>query len=247
MTLGRPTLRPAGCARRTLKLMLSMAWLIACSEAGAKKTQDPELITASARGAVLQALKAPEKANVSLTFAPLSDRLRLPACGQALAAKPLMLNAQGGPFSIEVRCSGGPSWRLYVQGEASLNSPVLLAARDLPRGTVLAKADLTFETRALHRLPGGYALKPEDLLGRRLRQPLQAGQVVSPRATAAPLWVRLGEPVTLTSGQGGLAVRMEGIALSNGTENATVRVRNARSQRVMQGRVVAPGTVALGH
>jgi flagella basal body P-ring formation protein FlgA len=98
----------------------------------------------------------------------------------------------------------------------------------------------------LHRQAGGFALRTESLEGRRLRYPLARGAVVPPRATASPLWVRTGEPIMLAAGKGPLAVRMGGVALSNGAENDTVRVRNHGSRQVLQGRVVGPGEVKIG-
>lgn len=206
--------------------------------------QPAEAMVAAAKAHVVAALNVPIGASLAVAFNPPDSRLRLAQCSQPLEAQAPRLPAAGGPLSVRVQCLA-PRWSLYLQGEAKITAPVVTAGRDLPRGTPLTHSDFEVKTRVLHELQGGYALDADALAGRRLRQSLRQGAVIPPRATAAPLWVRTGETVTLAAGTGPLAVRMTGTALANGSADDTVRVRNGRSQRILQGRVVGPGEVQI--
>lgn len=206
--------------------------------------QPAETLVAAAKAHVVAALNVPTGASLAVAFNPPDSRLRLAQCSQPLEAQATRLPAAGGPLSVRVQCLA-PRWSLYLQGEAKITAPVVTAGRDLPRGTALQVSDLEITMRVLHELQGGYALSPNALAGRRLRQSLRAGSAIPPRATAAPLWVRTGETVTLAAGTGPLAVRMTGMALANGSADDTVRVRNGRSQRILQGRVTGPGEVQV--
>lgn len=206
--------------------------------------QPAEAMVAAAKAHVVAAMDVPSGATLAVAFNPPDARLRLAQCSQPLQAQTASLPPAGGPLSVRVECPA-PRWSLYLQGEAKLSAPVIMAQRDLPRGTPLQRSDFEVKTRVLHELQGGYALDADALVGRRLRQSLRQGAVIPPRATAAPLWVRTGETVTLAAGTGSLAVRMTGTALANGSANDTVRVRNGRSQRILQGRVTGPGEVQI--
>jgi flagella basal body P-ring formation protein FlgA len=205
----------------------------------------PEALVAAAKNHVEAVMRVPEGARLAVAFAPPDSRLALRPCDAPLEANAAWLRDAGGPISVQVSCQA-PRWSLYLQGEAKVTAEVWVAARDLPRGTQLTAADLEVRSKTLHQLSAGYALASTSLEGRQLRQSFSRGTVVAPRATAAPVWVRTGEPITLAAGTGPLAVRMAGTALTNGSANDTVRVRNKRSSRVLQGRVIGPGEVQIG-
>ncbi|MGB0317210.1 MAG: flagellar basal body P-ring formation chaperone FlgA [Pseudomonadales bacterium] len=208
-------------------------------------SQAPTALIKAATAYVETALRVPPGAHRTVAFVPPRSTLGLKACEVPLEASAPFLPETGGPLSVRVACPS-PWWSIYLPGELHITAEVWVAARDLPRDTELRASDLTLQRLPLHRQAGGFALRTESLEGRRLRYPLARGAVVPPRATASPLWVRTGEPIMLAAGKGPLAVRMGGVALSNGAENDTVRVRNHGSRQVLQGRVVGPGEVKIG-
>ena len=229
-------------------LLLALIGLIPSNEVLAKDGDriGPEALIRTAKAEIARQIPVPKGGTLSITLAPPDPRLVLSPCGEPLRATLPYVPRQGGVISIAVSCTRPEPWSLYLSGRATLRAPVSAAARDLPRGTRLAKDDLILRTVDLSTLPAGYALKNDELINRRLRQPLRKGTPISPRATEAPLWIETGEPIVLQAGQGALAVRVDGIALANGTEDALVSVRNRASRAVLRGRVIAPGVVQLG-
>jgi flagella basal body P-ring formation protein FlgA len=240
---------PTGMWRRRLASfgLLGLLGWAAPTHARDGEAMEIEALIKVARNAVIRELTVPPGGRLSLTFTPPDSRLRLARCATAPRAELARTPAAGGPVSVRLTCEDPTPWRLYLQGQAEIRAPVLIARTDLPRGILLKASHFEPEEHALHTLPGGYAVAAESLEGRRLRQALRQGTPISPRATEAPLWVRTGEPVTLAAGGDGLTVRMEGVALSSGSDNATVRVRNLRSNKILQGRVIAPGLIQVGY
>jgi flagella basal body P-ring formation protein FlgA len=78
-----------------------------------------------------------------------------------------------------------------------------------------------------------------------MRRTQPAGAVVTAAALAAPEVVRRGELVTLTSGNGAIDVKSEGIALEPARLNQRLKVRSA-SGRVIEGTAEGPGRVRVG-
>jgi flagella basal body P-ring formation protein FlgA len=62
---------------------------------------------------------------------------------------------------------------------------------------------------------------------------------------AAPRVIRRGQQVSIRSATTGVQVRMGGRALEGGAIGDLVRVRNASSGRIVEGRVVGPGRVRV--
>lgn len=238
------------CLQRQLRRLATLVLLGAATtaEVGAKEGS-PGLasrLVDAAKAEVAARIPVPKGGTLSIALAPPDPRLNLAPCPGKLATKMLQAPAHGGAISVQVSCPGPTRWSLYLSGTASVRAPVATARVGLARGALVAADDLEMRMAELSTLAGGFALAKAELIGRRLRQPVAKGNPIAPRATAPDLWVKTGEPIVLTAGQGALAVRMEGVSLSDGAENALVSVRNAVSRKILKGRVIAPGLVQLG-
>ena len=72
-----------------------------------------------------------------------------------------------------------------------------------------------------------------------------AGVALTPDKLASVKLVRNGELVQLVSASSQVQVAARGKALNDGTQGNTVRVRNLSSGRVVEGRVIGLGKVAV--
>jgi len=66
------------------------------------------------------------------------------------------------------------------------------------------------------------------------------------RQLDAPIAVNKGDEVRIRSGQGLIAVSMNGTALGSGMPGEQIPVRNVQSDRVVKAWIVAPGLVSTG-
>ncbi len=70
--------------------------------------------------------------------------------------------------------------------------------------------------------------------------------MLSARQLVAPIAVNKGDEVKIRSGDGPVAVSMNGTALGDGMPGEQIAVRNVQSERVIKAWVVAPGLVSTG-
>lgn len=182
----------------------------------------------------------------NIRLQPLDPRLRLPKCQAALEAFLPSGARTAGNTSIGVRCPDAKPWILYLSANIQIHDQVLVAKRFLRRGTILSAADFQSERRELSTLPSGYETDPQQLIGRQLQRALMAGKVIPPRSVKIPPAVRRGETVTLVAGQSGIEITSSGIALNDARIGERLRVRNERSQRVIEGKVTANRRVEVG-
>jgi flagella basal body P-ring formation protein FlgA len=135
---------------------------------------------------------------------------------------------------VGVRCGGEKPWKIYVPIQIVVTDTVLTASRALPRGHTLTADDVVAEARDVSRLAGGYLTHADDLVGRRLRQQLGVGRVVTPSLLEADIIVRRGQSVTITAQGETIRIDMAGTALADGSLNERIRVRNDQSGRVVE-------------
>lgn len=177
---------------------------------------------------------------------PPDSRLRLAPCGNPLEAfLPSGVRAVGNT-TVGVRCPGPQTWTIYQNANVQVFGHVTVASRVLNRGAILRAADLRTERRELSALTSGYETVPERLVGQRLQRALTAGAVVPPNAVRAVPTVRRGETVTIVIESQGMKVSSSGAALSDGYLGQRLQVRNASSERVVEGVVIEGRRIEIG-
>lgn len=175
----------------------------------------------------------------------LDDRLKLPSCTVPLEVFFSPGGNRQGAVTVGVRCTEPSPWSIYVPARVEVYGKVIVAARTLVRGAVLAPEDLRFEERALSSLNGYYLSDTSEGIGRVLKRGVAAGAVVSPSVLSEPRLVHRGERVSIVVQGQGLEVRMEGEALKDGALGDVIRVRNLSSKRELEGVVTGAGVVRV--
>ncbi len=235
---------PAGVRRRGVKIPAWLLALILAGPAAAGPAAEPhDRIRAAVQ--VLVDRHLPPGRDREVGVGRLDPRLRVPRCDRGLEAFLPAGSRLPGMATVGVRCAGPHPWLVYVPVTVRLYEEVLVARRNLPRGTRLEADDLELARRDVAPLTGGYLRDPAAARGKVLRRPVALGQVLAPGWLKAETLVRRGERVTLLARGGGMEVRMAGRALRDGAEGERIPVRNLSSRRVVEGQVVARSTVEV--
>lgn len=175
----------------------------------------------------------------------LDPRLRLAACDVPLAVT-LESPAQPiGRVTCRVRCEGSSPWTVFVPAQVRLYRPVLVATRPLNRNAILTDGDIALAERDVGQLTQGYLTDPSQISGKKLTRSVQTDQVLATGHVVMAEVIRKGDQVVINARSGTISVKMPGEALSDGGIGEQIRVRNTRSQRIVRGRVVGPGTVEV--
>ncbi|GAA5078512.1 flagellar basal body P-ring formation chaperone FlgA [Lysobacter panacisoli] len=197
-------------------------------QAGAFQSPD------SIRTAAIAAMGAAGQVDASV-----DSQLRMPACGQPLAA------TVAGATSVAVRCADNPGWQVYVPVRVRREADVVVLARPVRSDEPIGPEHLAVQRRELGQEAGPVVADPAAALGRRLRKAKPAGAVLTADDLGDEAALRRGDPVTLVSRAGGMEVRMGGRALGPARMGSTVSVENTGSRRIIRGRLVGPGVVEV--
>lgn len=222
--------------------------LVLCTTSFAHATTGEVQPVASIRAAAEQLVLKSAHAGAGKVFATadkLDSRLRLAVCGVALSAF-LPSGANLGPrATVGVRCTQGQQWTVYVPVAIETETPVLILTRAISRGAPLSASDVEVQPRRLRGLATDYLTHPDQLKQQHLKRSLPAGTILSPNVLMPDVLVKRGQQVVLLATVGGIEVRANGVALTDGSASGRVRVQNATSLKVVEGTVDKEGVVRV--
>jgi len=210
----------------------------------ADAAQSHESIRQAVRGH-LQALHQDSTAEVEIEIDRLDRRLRLSRCNTPLETFAPRSKRSSGRLTVGVRCNGDKPWSLYVPGRLSLFEQVVVATREIPRGSRIGPDDLSLQRRDLSRLQRGYFLNPDQVLGQAAKRRITRDRPLSPGLVEIPPAVTRGSRVSIIAVMGGIEARTAGIALSDGRPGERIRIENRNTERELEARVVSAGLVRV--
>lgn len=147
-------------------------------------------------------------------------------------------------FTLIFRVDGQVVRNTALRGELEAIAPVVIAAGELRRGTILAQSDLNLAEMDLAGVRNPCA-DPAELIGKKLKRTVRLGEAIDRQAVEFPAVISRGDLVTLTARKGALVLSATGVAREDGNAGETIVVRNSASQKDVRARVAGPGTVEV--
>ncbi|MGD8177324.1 flagellar basal body P-ring formation chaperone FlgA [Marinimicrobium sp. ARAG 43.8] len=231
-------------AHRKRRLWLALCLWIPASVA-ANPTQDLATLRSAVADYLMAFYQVPGIERTRVAVEPLDRRLRLAPCEQPLEFRLSDEERRGGNLTVHTRCPGPTAWALYVPAQIAVYRQVAVAAKALGRGHRITAADVALEVRNTGQLRQGFVAQAETVTGKELRRPLSAGEPMRLSILQEPTVIERGDQVRLRANVGTIMVDTTGTALGSGRVGDQIRVRNDRSERVVRGRITAPGTVEV--
>jgi len=109
---------------------------------------------------------------------------------------------------------------------------VAALARDLPRGAIVRREDITLVPSPARYIGQGEG-RPEDFVGLETRRALKAFSPIRSSDFRTPPVIRKGERVKLVYSSSGLRLTVDGLAQSDAARGEAVRVLNTHSRRTI--------------
>ncbi len=124
----------------------------------------------------------------------------------------------------------------------------IVSIRPISRGEVVKAADIELRMIAASQKSAGQralADSIEKLIGMEARQMIQVGDIVYTDSVQAPLMVRRGDRVTVTSQSGGIRVRTSGRAMHDAAQGELVQIEAPGSREKYDARVTGRREAAI--
>jgi len=195
---------------------------------------------------------APPQARVDVQVGALDPRLKLAPCVQVQPYLPAGLHMWG-RTRIGLRCVDGQTrgqgpgparWNVSVPVVVKVYARALVAATNLPAGTVLTQAELSAADIDVAAEPGAVFTDAAALVGRSLSRPVAGGEALRSGALRQRQWFAAGDTVSVRANGLGFAVAGEGQAMAAGLEGQDVKIR-FENGRMVTGRAVGERRVEV--
>jgi flagellar basal body P-ring formation protein FlgA len=229
---------------KRIVLLLGSLTALALGHAQAQSIEALESIQKAAESYVRAQLPA-TRGKYFVTATRLDSRLRLASCATPLDAFVANNGTVQTRTTVGVRCTDVGGWTVYVPVAVEVEAPVLVLRRALARRARVEALDVELQTRRLPGISSNFLHDVSTLQGRRLRRALAAGTPLTTDVLDRDVLVQRGQSVTLIAASGGIEIRAQGRALSEGSERDRVRVQNVNSLKIVEGVVENAGTVRV--
>ncbi|MCP4644414.1 MAG: flagellar basal body P-ring formation protein FlgA [bacterium] len=150
-----------------------------------------------------------------------------------------------GAFRGEIRVDGEVKRTIHCKANIEAYVDVLVAVRDIPRGTPIALRDVELQKRAVSALRGRFITEPKEAVGLLARSTIFPGEVVTPRDIVLPRLIKRYQMVKVETRVGTLLVRGSARALKDGCAGDTIPCKNEKSDEQFYGTVRKDGTVIV--
>jgi len=198
--------------------------------------EDHENIISTVTSYITEALKG--IADKKILVNPLNKNLKLIKCTQPLESFVTPGVKLSGRTTVGVRCNGYKPWKIYVTADISIFDDVVIADEYILRGSQITATQLRTEKRNVTTLNRGYFTRPDEVAGKIARSQISKEQVITLHSLASPKLVQRGKNVTIIAKSGTVTVKMNGNAMSDGHLGELIKVKNLRSQRIIEAEVI---------
>jgi flagella basal body P-ring formation protein FlgA len=172
-------------------------------------------------------------------------RLKLAPCGKEVSVSLPPMQRFNRRTSAKVRCEAPTPWAIQVPVSIRAYKIVAVASNQLLRGRRISPNDIALAEMDIEKLKYGYFTQPEPILGMQLKRNLTVNAPFTPKLLRLPIVIQRGEQVTISAQASTLSVKTNGVALGSGTVGDKIPIRNLKSQRVVEGKIISAGHVAV--
>lgn len=180
---------------------------------------------------------------VKISVNQFDPRLRLHKCDKGLTFSIIDRGIPGGHITVKVMCKGNRPWSFFAPAVIERFVSIVTASHSLAKGTIISENDLAMRQFSTADLTSGFISEPQRLVGKQLKRPVNEGDIFRLPYLVEPAVIRKGDAIRIEAGKGHIQVLTQGTALSDGRIGQQIRVRNARSERVIKVEVIARGRV----
>lgn len=143
--------------------------------------------------------------------------------------------------TLEVKCAAPAQWKFFVSSKIEIIGDIVMAKRTIPRGAIISSEDVSTERSIINQVQYGGFSSPSEIIGMTAKRTIRQNNIISSHLLTPPTLVKRGDKVVIKAKNSAISVKMNGIALSDGKLGQQISIKNARSNRVIKGRVVGIG------
>ena len=192
-----------------------------------------EIIQQAAEEYIISVVEWPPGGRLDATAANIDTRIFATDCPSPLAASSSSTNASASNITVLIECPED-NWRVYVPVRLIRTGPQVTLTGPLSRGQLISAQDVTVSMVDLQRFRRQGFSTIDAVIGAKTKKNLRAGEVIEDNDICV---VCRNETVTIKAVKSGMTITTKGVALTDGSHGEQIRVKNSKSNRIIEGRV----------
>ncbi|MCL9777434.1 flagellar basal body P-ring formation chaperone FlgA [Vibrio methylphosphonaticus] len=200
-----------------------------------------ENIQKAAEAHVLDTLDSPPGAELSANAGRIDSRVHATNCVNPLLTSSSNARNTSSNVTVLVECPSD-NWRLYVPVRLTISLPLVAATRPLARGSIVTQNDVMMTMIDKNRFRRQGFTDFEQVVGSKLKRNVKLGDVIERNDVCV---VCRNEKVVIRAVKSGMTISTKGTALSDGSNGDQVRVKNDKSQRIIEGIVTGVAEITV--
>ncbi len=200
-----------------------------------------EQIKMAAEQHVLATVEQPAGGELTVNAANIDSRIKATDCPEPLDTSASTTSSTRSNINVLVECSAD-DWKVYVPVRMSVSVPMLVSTRQLVRGEIISASDLTTSMIELQRFRKDGFTDHSQVVGAKLKRSVRLGDVIERNDVCV---VCRNEKVTIQAVKSGMVITTQGTALQDGAAGDQVRVKNDKSQRIIEGIVTGIAEITV--
>lgn len=190
---------------------------------------------------ILSTIEWPSGGTLEATAANIDTRIFATDCPAGLSTSSSSVNPSASNITVLVECPDD-DWRIYVPVRLTRTGPQVVLTTALSRGQLISSQDVTVSMVDLQRFRRQGFSSIDAVVGAKTKKNLRAGEVIEQRDICV---VCRNETVTIKATNLGMTITTKGVALTDGSHGEQIRVKNSKSNRIIEGRVTGISEVTV--
>ncbi|EDL54990.1 MULTISPECIES: flagellar basal body P-ring formation chaperone FlgA [Vibrio] len=200
-----------------------------------------ENIQKAAQAHVLNTIEQPIGGEIVATPGRIDSRVHATDCPSPLLTSSSNTRNTSSNVTVLVECPED-NWRLYVPVRMSISLPLVTATRPLSRGNIVSSDDVTMSMVDKNRFRRQGFTEFDQVVGAKLKKNMNMGDVIERNDVCV---VCRNEKVVIRAVKGEMTISTKGTALTDGANGDQVRVKNDKSQRIIEGIVTGVAEITV--
>ena len=154
-------------------------------------------------------------------------------------------NIDLGRRTVMISCLNSENyWQAKVFATIHITHDVIVSKKNLKRNSVIKASDLTLEPRKLF-VPKMYFFNKNALVKKKLKHSIRKNEIIVDKHIALDYAVKKGQAITMQLKHNHVFIEAQGIALENGMQGETIKVKNSTSNKILYGIIVSAHSVLI--
>ncbi|WP_179217526.1 flagellar basal body P-ring formation chaperone FlgA, partial [Vibrio sp. V03_P4A6T147] len=200
-----------------------------------------EAIQQAAEQHVLETIEWPPSGELNVKAANIDDRIYATDCPTPLSTSSSSSNGSASNITVLVECIED-NWKIYVPVRLTISLPLVTVAVPISRGQQITQQDVLITMVDLHRFRRQGFSDINRIVGAKVKKNMRIGDVVEQDDICV---VCRNENVMIQAVKQGMIITTKGTALSDGIFGEQIKVKNDKSNRIIDAQVTGIGEVTV--